>query len=154
MRRPGRETRLRRFAPLAVVAALCLGAAPAPPTEKPPRKDDVPRAREAARSFLVPIDAGLYADTWENAAAYTKSIVPKPAWENGIRIIRSPLGDVRSRALKKSDYTRSLAGAPIGEYVIVQFETKFEKRPEPAAETVVTMRQKDGAWKVSGYFIQ
>ncbi len=139
------------LASLAVLLLFLLGAASG---EKPPRKDDAARARSAARSFLVPVDAGLYAETWEDAASYTQSIVPKAAWENGIRIIRSPLGEVRGRALRKSDYTRSLAGAPVGEYVVVQFDTRFEKRQGTAAETIVTMRQSDGAWKVSGYFIK
>lgn len=149
--RATRPTFFRAIPALALLLPMLLGAARA---EKAPRKDDVPRAREAARSFLVPVDAGLYADSWENAAAYTKSIVPKAAWENGIRSIRGSIGEVRSRALRKSEYTRDLAGAPIGEYLVVQFETRFEKRPEPAMETVVTMRQKDGAWRVSGYFIK
>jgi hypothetical protein len=151
-RLPARRTAFVRAIPaLALLLPVLLGAAPA---EKAPRKDDVPRAREAARSFLVPVDAGLYADSWENTAAYTKSIVPKASWENGIRSIRGSIGEVRSRTLRKSEYTRDLAGAPVGEYFVVQFETRFEKRPEAALETVVTMRQKDGAWRVSGYFIK
>jgi hypothetical protein len=45
----------------------------------------------------------------------------------------------------------SLPGAPDGEYVVIQYETQFEHHTP--AETVTPMLDKDGAWKVSGYFI-
>ena len=48
-----------------------------------------------------------------------------------------------------------LAGldAAQGEYVVIEFASRFENRPL-AVETVTPMRDKDGAWRVSGYFIR
>jgi hypothetical protein len=37
--------------------------------------------------------------------------------------------------------------------VVIQFDTRFENRPL-SMETVTPMREKDGSWKVSGYFIR
>jgi ribosomal protein S17E len=42
---------------------------------------------------------------------------------------------------------------PAGEYVRMQYDTTFEKKKD-AVETVVPMLDKDGKWRVSGYFIK
>jgi len=36
---------------------------------------------------------------------------------------------------------------------VIQYETRFENKAS-AIETVTPMKQKDGSWKVSGYFIR
>ena len=66
---------------------------------------------------------------------------------------RAPLGALKSRVFKTATFTRSLPGAPDGEYVVIQFDTRFENKAA-AVETVTPMRQKDGSWKVSGYYIR
>jgi hypothetical protein len=66
---------------------------------------------------------------------------------------RAPLGKVLSRTLKSATYATSLPGAPDGEYVVVKFDTSFEKK-QSAIETVTPMKDPDGRWRVSGYFIK
>jgi hypothetical protein len=46
-----------------------------------------------------------------------------------------------------------LPGAPDGEYVVIQYETSFEKKAF-AIETVTPSFEKDGIWRVSGYYIE
>ena len=58
-----------------------------------------------------------------------------------------------SRKLNSAKYTKSVPGAPDGEYVILQFSTSFANKKE-AVETVTPMLDKDGKWKVSGYYIK
>ena len=65
----------------------------------------------------------------------------------------TPLGKVESRKLKSAAYTKTLPGAPDGEYVKIQYHNRFEHKQE-AVETVVQMLDKDGNWRVSGYFIK
>jgi hypothetical protein len=55
--------------------------------------------------------------------------------------------------LKSATYTKSLPGAPDGEYVVIQYDTGFEHK-QSAVETVTPMLDKDGKWRVSGYFIR
>jgi hypothetical protein len=38
--------------------------------------------------------------------------------------------------------------------MLLQFRTQFAGREQPAVETVVPMKDPDGAWRVSGYFIR
>ena len=51
---------------------------------------------------------------------------------------------------KTKAYKTSLAGAPGGEYVLIQFQTSFENK-KAAVETVTPMMGKDGVWQVSIY---
>ena len=64
-----------------------------------------------------------------------------------------PLGNLVSRKVKSREYTEKLPGAPDGKYVVIQYETVFEKKSS-AIETVTPMVDPDGAWRVSGYFIR
>lgn len=52
-----------------------------------------------------------------------------------------------------STYTKKLPGAPDGEYVVIQYESSFEHK-QSAVETVTPMLDKDGKWRVSGYYIK
>jgi len=58
--------------------------------------------------------------------------------------------------MRTSDHKGSksfVPGAPDGEYVVLRFETSFENKAK-AIETVTPMREKDGTWRVSGYYIK
>ncbi|MGH7422575.1 MAG: DUF4019 domain-containing protein [Candidatus Methylomirabilales bacterium] len=46
-----------------------------------------------------------------------------------------------------------MPGAPDGHYVVIQYETSFEKKAS-AFETITPMREKDGKWRVAGYYIR
>ncbi|HEX9125294.1 MAG TPA: DUF4019 domain-containing protein [Methylomirabilota bacterium] len=82
-----------------------------------------------------------------------QSRVTKSEWEKALKTVRAPLGALKARERKSATFTRSLPNAPTGEYVIIQFDTQFENKAG-AVETVTPMREKDGSWRVSGYFIK
>ncbi len=58
-----------------------------------------------------------------------------------------------SRKLKVARFYPKLPGAPDGQYVVIQYDTEFENK-KSAVETITPMLEKDGTWKVSGYFIK
>lgn len=60
---------------------------------------------------------------------------------------------MQSRKLKSATYTKTLPGAPDGEYVVIQYDSSFVNK-KSAVETVTPMLDKDGKWRVSGYFIR
>jgi hypothetical protein len=115
--------------------------------------DKVKEALPSAEAWLTLVDEGKYADSWNEAAAYFKGAVKKEKWEEMLKAVRKPLGEVISREVKSESYHTSLPGAPDGEYVVIQFETSFENK-KSAIETVTPMLDKDGKWRVSGYFIK
>jgi hypothetical protein len=106
-----------------------------------------------AKAWLKLVDEGKYSESWDEAAQYFKNAVPREQWRNSLESFRNPLGVVLSRNLKSKKYTKTLPGAPDGEYVVIQYETSF-KNKQHATETITPMRDKDGKWRVSGYYIR
>jgi hypothetical protein len=110
-------------------------------------------ARKAAERWLALIDAGNSVESWKTAAGYFRTAVSQEQWKSSLDAVREPLGVVLSRKFKSAQYTRSVPGAPDGEYVILQFDTAFANKKE-AVETVTPMLDKDGTWRVSGYYVK
>ena len=110
-------------------------------------------AVSAAEKWLAAIDAGQYAASWNEAAEFFKNAVKPEQWEQSMQAARKPLGKLLSRKVQTKIYRTSLPGAPDGEYVLIKFETSFENKNK-AIETVTPMMDKDGTWRVSGYYIQ
>lgn len=116
-----------------------------------PKKEEL--AVAAAKNWLVMIDQEKYAESWKEAAGYFKNAVKQEQWEQMLPAVRKPLGKLVSRNVKTATYQTALPGAPDGEYVIIEFESTFENK-KSAIETVTPMLDKDGKWRVSGYFIK
>lgn len=110
-------------------------------------------AEAAALVWLHLVDAGKYAESWDTAAPYFKRNVPQQRWASVSASVRAPLGEVKSRSLSSTKFTRSLPGAPDAEYVVMQFSTSFENKAD-ATETVTTIKGAGGQWRVVGYYIR
>ena len=111
------------------------------------------QAVAAAKTWLGLVDAKQYKESWVEAAPFFKEKVKEEDWVKMVSAVRGPLGDMKSRELIGAQYTKNLPGAPAGEYVVMQFKTAFQNKPE-AVETVTPMKDDKGAWRVSGYFIK
>jgi hypothetical protein len=109
-------------------------------------------AQKSAEAWLALTDSAKYAESWDEASSVFKNALTKEQWIGALKAVRSPLGAVQSRRLKEATYTKSLPGAPDGEYVVLKFDTNFENK-KSSIETVTPMLDKDGKWRVSGYFI-
>ncbi len=132
--------------------ALLTAARPGPGiTGAPDKPEDA--AQAAAESWLKLVDEGDYKASWEQAAKLFKAAVKQDDWAQAAGSARSPLGKLVSRKVKSREYSEKLPGAPAGRYVVIQYESVFEKRAS-AVETVTPMADPDGAWRVSGYFIR
>jgi len=110
-------------------------------------------AQTSAESWLALTDSGKYAQSWDEASQLFKGAVTKDKWQDALHQVHDPLGKLVSRKFKSATYTKSLPGAPDGEYVVIQYDTIFENK-QTATETVTPMLDKDGKWRVSGYFIK
>ena len=106
-----------------------------------------------AQQWLSLIDTGKYDQSWETAAALFKNAIAKAQWHQTIAAVRQPMGKLISRDLTTATYTTALPGAPDGEYVVIQFRSSFGNK-KSAIETITPMKDPDGAWRVSGYFIK
>lgn len=115
--------------------------------------DAVAGAERSAEAWLALTDGAKYAESWDAASSMFKAAVSKADWEKAMKAVRAPLGALGARKIKSATFTTTLPGAPDGEYVVIQFDTQFENKAA-AIETVTPMREKDGSWRVSGYFIR
>ncbi|UCH41122.1 MAG: DUF4019 domain-containing protein [Gammaproteobacteria bacterium] len=109
-------------------------------------------AEQEAGKWLALVDGGQYQESWERAASLFKQQVNAEQWSQALAAARTPLGALVSRQLLSAAYETSLPGAPDGEYVILQFQTRF-KNKKSAIETVTPMMD-NGNWRVSGYYIR
>ena len=110
-------------------------------------------ARAAAQGWLAKIDAGKYADTWKDASSFFRGALTEKAWVDALNAVRKPLGSALSRKSIKAESTKSLPGAPDGNYVVMQFNSSFANK-KAAVETVTFMQDKDGKWRAAGYYIK
>ena len=115
-----------------------------------PKTDE---AVKVAETWLKLVDLGQYKESWSDAATFFKERVKEEDWIKMVELARNPFGTVEDRKLMKATYATSLPGAPDGEYVVIQFQTSFSKK-KSSIETITPMKDTDGRWHVSGYYIK
>ncbi|MDW7773194.1 MAG: DUF4019 domain-containing protein [Desulfobulbaceae bacterium] len=106
-----------------------------------------------AEDFLLLIDTGQYGRSWDVCSSLLQSRVTKEAWIQQISAVRPALGEPGKREIVSAEHMTELPGAPDGEYIVIQYETSFADKKN-AVETVTPMLDKDGQWRVSGYYIR
>ena len=113
----------------------------------------VEQATKAAESWLKLLDDGDYMACYQQASQIVKDHLSQDAFVQQFSATRKILGAVVSRNLKVAQYATSLPGAPDGQYVVIEYDTSFANK-KSATETVTPMLDKDGQWRVSGYYIK
>lgn len=124
--------------------ALSLAASAEPPEAA---------AASAAEVWLALVDAGSYAESWNAAATLFRQAIPQEQWQSRVARARAPLGALQLRQLRSATLQHTLPGAPDGEYVVILFASSFANKAA-ALETVTPMKDADGTWRVSGYYIK
>jgi hypothetical protein len=110
-------------------------------------------AQPVAAAWLKLVDEGKYVESWEKMSPGFKKEVSKRKWNATVGKIRKPLGRLTSRQLKSAAYSKDLPGAPEGEYVVLQFDSAFERKPA-AREQVTLLLGQDLEWRVSSYAVK
>jgi len=109
-------------------------------------------ADQAAGKWLALVDGGLYETSWARTATLFRQQVSIDNWVRAATAARRPLGNMQSRKLISATHMTSLPGAPDGDYVVLQYQTRFRNKRK-AIETVTPMLD-DGEWRVSGYYVR
>jgi Protein of unknown function (DUF4019) len=123
------------------------------PTPAPTTDGKEKAAQAAAEQWLQLVDTGKYAESWEQAAAFFRSAISKESWMEAATKTRQPLGKLKTRQIKYTQATDKLQGAPSGQYFLMQAEAKFEAK-DSAKEVISLMLEKDGKWRIVGYYVQ
>ena len=139
---------MKRLASILLCAMLCLAAGSALAAE-----GDEAAAEAAAGKWLALCDAGKYPESWREASAFFRGAITEDAWTKALTGIRTPLGPNKSRVRASIIQARQLPGAPDGAYVVLTYDTSFAQKAA-AIETVTVMHEKDGSWRLVGYYIR
>lgn len=110
-------------------------------------------AETVATSWLGLVDRGRYGESWDSAATVFRRSIAKPAWEDAIGSARRPLEPFGERTLVGSSWQTTLPNAPPGQYVVLQYRTRAGGGKR-VIETVTPMKDSDGTWRVSGYYVR
>ncbi|HEY8105234.1 MAG TPA: DUF4019 domain-containing protein [Gemmatimonadales bacterium] len=113
----------------------------------------VPAAQTAATAWLALVDTGDYDGSWDHAALAFRTRVEKPTWGPMVRKARESIEPLGPRKLMTATFATTLPNAPKGSYVVIQYETKAADG-QTVVETVTPMKDPDGKWRVSGYYIR
>ncbi len=140
----GRVPRAVTIGVLAVVARVAVAAG-----EQSREK----AAEVSAKSWLALVDAGRYGESWDAAAVLFRRALSREQWEAALQKVRAPLGKVVSRKFRGAQFMSEIPGGPAGESVVIQYDTEFAHRAG-AVETITPMKDGDGVWRVSGYYIK
>ncbi len=114
---------------------------------------DAQETTRVATAWLALLDDGKYDESWDMASSLLRNAVSKERFAQQLAAARKPLGKLIARELKSAQYTTHLPGAPDGRYVVMQYAASFENK-KSAIETLTPALEKDGTWRVSGYYIK
>jgi Protein of unknown function (DUF4019) len=135
-----------------LLGAMCR-AAPALAQNADSAGAAVTAAQVSARSWLGLMDQARYAEGWDSSASVFRKAVTKPSWEVAARQARAPFGPLGARKLLGASFQTRLPNVPPGEYVVLQYQTTAGGG-RTVVETVTPMKDTDGTWRVSGYYIR
>jgi hypothetical protein len=103
--------------------------------------------------WLDLIDHGKFDESWMAAAVVLQETIAQKEWSADLAARQPKVGRIIMRERKSGTYSKTLRGAPTGDYVIVTYLTKFEKTPL-VEETLAVAKDAIGQWHVAGYDIQ
>jgi hypothetical protein len=160
------EERVMRSLPLVVLICGCLApsagckketgasAVAAAETGAPAiTAAELGQAVAAAQTWLKLVDNGQFDQSWDSASPMIQLAAAKGYWSQKMVSVQGMFGKLVSRELISKTPRTSLPGAPYGTYVVIQYRTNFAKK-SGAIETITPKLEKDGTWKVSGYYVK
>ncbi len=118
-----------------------------------PKGVDVKAVRETGAGWLEKLDKGWYNQCYDESSSYLKTQITIDNWMNNMNSFRKPLGPASKRKELNMFFETELPNSPQGEYVIIQYGTVILEK-QAIIETLALMKEADGSWKISGYFIK
>lgn len=132
--------------------AAVLGGTPASAAEEPDRAAAVAAAKDEATHWLEALDAGRYAESWDDAAGVMKEGRDQQEWIRDIASPRESFGKSVMRELQRAEFATAVRGAPSGKYVTVIYLTQFANAPLVHETILLTLE--DERWRIAGYSIE
>ena len=135
--------------PAAPAAASASAPAPAADNGIISTPDFEKAGQTAAQAWLMLLDRKDWGTAWDASSGVFRQNVPLGSWMDNVPRVREPYGALVERTPGIALYKKTLPGRPDGDYVTVVFVSKFANKQ--VEETVTTVRESDGRWRVTGY---
>jgi hypothetical protein len=103
-----------------------------------------------AQKWLALVDDQKYEESWMQASSMFRSEVKQEQWIGALNRSREPLGAVTSRTRTRLQFSKTLRGAPDGDYAILHYQTSFASK---SATERLTLVKEDGRWQMAAYGI-
>lgn len=113
------------------------------------KRDREKETRAAALHWLQLVDAGHYAQAYEEEPPRLRASITDAQFIRSMEGRRAPFGKVLSRKFIGAAFTRKLTGSPDGQYESILFRTSFEHK-KVAAERVI-LAYESSQWRVVDY---
>jgi hypothetical protein len=110
-------------------------------------------AKQQADAWLSLLDSGKFEESWGAGAPFLRQSTPRGGWAESAAALRGSVGTPRLRKLISLMETRAVPSAPPGRYLVVEYQSKFTRRPV-VFESVTEMLCDDGEWRVAGYAVR
>ncbi len=133
-----------------IVAALFMILIPL--YNQSPDSEKVEQAEPIGMEFLMLVDGGKYAESWQSSARLMQETIAQNDWVEKLGKARNLSGELVQRVRKSASYSTEAMDSPEGEYIMLIYESDFQKVGQ-VSEYVTVMLEGD-EWKVAGYFIQ
>jgi hypothetical protein len=108
-------------------------------------------ASTAGQKWLSLVDDQKYEESWNQAASMFRDQVKQDAWVVSLKRFREPLGLLVSRTSSHVEFTKTLRGAPDGDYAIIHYTTAFQNKSDVTER--LTLVKEDGKWQAAAYAI-
>ncbi len=107
---------------------------------------------QSAKEYVDLIDRGAYEKSWSKGDSVFQRTISKHEWAQALEQNRKPLGKVISRKIKDQRLAMNPQNLPPGPYMVVLFDTQFEKG---SSNELLTLRRGDGGvWRVLTYQVE
>ncbi len=136
---------MRSFAVAVVVAMLCACSTGLQPTE-----DEV----AASRSWLQLIDSGDYEASWQQSAPLFRGSVSLADWQQRLKAVREPLGELISREFDSAELRTTAPGGPDGDYLTLVYNTSYASKKSAVETHTIYRAGTTDRWANVGYFIR
>jgi len=107
----------------------------------------------AMTGWLEKVHQNKAGEAWTMASEYLRQNLSSEKFVEMIAKARQPLGSVMTRRLSSAKRMESPPGAPDGLYLVSEFDSSFTNKKD-AKEFVTLYKEKDGHWRICGYFIR
>jgi Protein of unknown function (DUF4019) len=166
-----RRSSMRRFARgsilltpglVLMVAGCLLTACPRSPADEPPSKEESAKkvedaakrkdaALKAAESYLVLLDKGKYAESWEASCEDLRKGLPQRKWVDALSKTRKPFGKLRSRKLNRIE--TKATGDPERINQVWVYSDLWSTAGVSCGELAIVTLEKGKEWRVAAYYI-